>query len=307
MAQGAAQSMEDGLALARNLADHKDDLPLAVAAYNLEKQPRGKKVQLQARDQCNNNRKPVAPPPISLDWIYGCLPGAFSRLFGQRLHLRCHHRKTAPGLTGPRRLDRSIERQQTWKLNRRRWPRLKLENYGRRKSWSKSKRTTSTVGSKKANKPRLRNDNAKKRSEKIMERWRADCKEMIAEEVKEFASAISDAGDKTYVKQRWPTLATWYREKIRGAWELENVSTDLRDYGTVKWKNRVLEAGFVEVTFKLKHRELGEHQQKCFLVVYVADRDFAVPRDPIAVPCEDANAVTRYKIAHEFSSKWIAN
>jgi hypothetical protein len=131
--------------------------------------------------------------------------------------------------------------------------------------------------------------------------------EMIAEEVKEFAFAISDAGDKTYVKQRWPTLATWYREKIRGAWELENVSTDLRDYGSVKWKNRVLEAGFVEVTFKLKHRELGEHQQKCFLVGYVADREFAVPRDPIAVPCEDANAVTRYKIAHEFSSKWIAN
>ncbi len=131
--------------------------------------------------------------------------------------------------------------------------------------------------------------------------------EMITEEVKKFAAAPNESEDKTYVRQRWPMLANWYRDKIRGAWELENVASDLRDYGSVKWKNRVLEAGFVEVTFRLKHRELGEHQQKCFLVGYVADREFAVPRDPISVPCEDATAASRYKVAHEFSSKWIAN
>ena len=71
LAQGAAQSMEDGLAIARNLADHKDDLAAGLTAYDRERQPRGRNVQLQARDQFNNNRKPVAPPPISTDWIYG--------------------------------------------------------------------------------------------------------------------------------------------------------------------------------------------------------------------------------------------
>ena len=71
LAQGAAQSMEDGLALARVLADHQDDLSSGLRAYDRERQPRGRKVQLQARDQFNNNRKPVAPPPISVDWIYG--------------------------------------------------------------------------------------------------------------------------------------------------------------------------------------------------------------------------------------------
>jgi len=71
LAQGAAQSMEDGLAIARVLADHKDDLAAGLAAYDRERQPRGRNVQLQARDQFNNNRKPVAPPPISTDWIYG--------------------------------------------------------------------------------------------------------------------------------------------------------------------------------------------------------------------------------------------
>ena len=71
LAQGAAQSMEDGLALARILFEHKDDPGAGLLAYDRERQPRGKKVQLQARDQFNNNRKPVAPPPISVDWIYG--------------------------------------------------------------------------------------------------------------------------------------------------------------------------------------------------------------------------------------------
>jgi salicylate hydroxylase len=71
LAQGAAQAMEDGLAVARLLGDHRDDLVAGLKAYDSERQPRGKRVQLQARDQFNNNRKPVAPPPISVDWIYG--------------------------------------------------------------------------------------------------------------------------------------------------------------------------------------------------------------------------------------------
>lgn len=70
LAQGAAQAMEDGCALARVLAQYSDDPEAALKAYDRERQPRGKRVQLQARDQFNNNRKPVAPPPISVDWIY---------------------------------------------------------------------------------------------------------------------------------------------------------------------------------------------------------------------------------------------
>ncbi len=70
LAQGAAQSMEDGCALARILADHRDDPSAGLQAYNNERQPRGKRVQQQARDQFNNNRLPSAPPPLSVDWIY---------------------------------------------------------------------------------------------------------------------------------------------------------------------------------------------------------------------------------------------
>jgi hypothetical protein len=96
------------------------------------------------------------------------------------------------------------------------------------------------------------------------------------------------------------------RKDQRGV-ELENVASELRDYGVVEWKNRVLEAGFVAITFKMKHRGLGEHQQECFVVGYVADREFEVERDPIAVRCEDDDAIDRYKIARKYSSKWFAN
>ncbi|MGH6707869.1 MAG: FAD-dependent monooxygenase [Bradyrhizobium sp.] len=70
LAQGAAQSMEDGCAIARILAEHAHDPLVGLQAYNRERQPRGKRVQLQAREQFQNNRKPVAPPNISVDWIY---------------------------------------------------------------------------------------------------------------------------------------------------------------------------------------------------------------------------------------------
>jgi 2-polyprenyl-6-methoxyphenol hydroxylase-like FAD-dependent oxidoreductase len=70
LAQGAAQAMEDACAFARILAEHRDDPALALEAYNRERQPRVKRVLLQARDQFNNNVKPNAPPALGVDWIY---------------------------------------------------------------------------------------------------------------------------------------------------------------------------------------------------------------------------------------------
>jgi salicylate hydroxylase len=69
LAQGAAITLEDAYALARQLAGHDD--PLAgLAAYEAERTPRASKVQLQAREQFENNRKTPAPPPLSRDWIF---------------------------------------------------------------------------------------------------------------------------------------------------------------------------------------------------------------------------------------------
>jgi 2-polyprenyl-6-methoxyphenol hydroxylase-like FAD-dependent oxidoreductase len=69
LAQGAAITLEDAYALARQLARH-DDPVAGLAAYEAERRPRASKVQLQAREQFENNRKTPAPPPLSRDWIF---------------------------------------------------------------------------------------------------------------------------------------------------------------------------------------------------------------------------------------------
>lgn len=130
--------------------------------------------------------------------------------------------------------------------------------------------------------------------------------ESLTDQIKRFATSGSPSAQ-AHVQQRWPELANWYRNRVVEEWELEDVSSDLRDYGKVKWKDRVLEAGFVAVTFKIKNRALGDRQQRCFVVGYVVDREFEVARDPLVVSCDDEVAVGRYKTAHEFSSKWLAN
>jgi salicylate hydroxylase len=70
LAQGAAISIEDGYALARNLAAHGDDIDAGLAAYQSERVPRASAVQLQARAQFEDNRKVPAPPPRDRNWIF---------------------------------------------------------------------------------------------------------------------------------------------------------------------------------------------------------------------------------------------
>jgi salicylate hydroxylase len=69
LAQGAAITLEDAYALARNLARH-DDPADGLRAYEAERRPRAGRVQLQAREQFQNNRKVPAPPPLARDWIF---------------------------------------------------------------------------------------------------------------------------------------------------------------------------------------------------------------------------------------------
>jgi salicylate hydroxylase len=71
LAQGAAISMEDGYAIARYLEAGRDDPSAALAAYERERQPRASRVQLQARQQFQNNQLVPPPPPLPVDWIYG--------------------------------------------------------------------------------------------------------------------------------------------------------------------------------------------------------------------------------------------
>jgi salicylate hydroxylase len=70
LAQGAAIALEDAVSLARNLARHRDDPAAGLSAYERERLPRARAVQLQARRQFHNNRQNPAPPPLSRYWIF---------------------------------------------------------------------------------------------------------------------------------------------------------------------------------------------------------------------------------------------
>ncbi|WP_194725026.1 FAD-dependent monooxygenase [Noviherbaspirillum malthae] len=71
LAQGGAISMEDGYAIARYLDEGRDNPVEALAAYERDRQPRGARMQLQARQQFLNNQLVPPPPPLPVDWIYG--------------------------------------------------------------------------------------------------------------------------------------------------------------------------------------------------------------------------------------------
>jgi salicylate hydroxylase len=70
LAAGAGIAMEDGYALARNLAAHRGDIAAGLAVYDAERVPRASRVQLQARVQFDNNKKNPAPPPLDRSWIF---------------------------------------------------------------------------------------------------------------------------------------------------------------------------------------------------------------------------------------------
>jgi salicylate hydroxylase len=90
LAQGAAQSVEDGYVLADLLAQHRHDAPAALAAYEAARRPRTSRIQLHARERgrINNStsafarfrrdlgyriKRLIRPKEhtYSIEWIYG--------------------------------------------------------------------------------------------------------------------------------------------------------------------------------------------------------------------------------------------
>jgi len=90
LAQGAAQAVEDGYVLADRLAQHRNDAPAALTAYEAARRPRTSRIQLHARERgkINNNASAFArfkrdlgyrikrlirprEHTYSIEWIYG--------------------------------------------------------------------------------------------------------------------------------------------------------------------------------------------------------------------------------------------
>jgi salicylate hydroxylase len=70
LAQGASITLEDSYAVARNIARYMQEPLAGLKSYESERIDRARRVQLQARQQFDNNRKVPPPPPLSRDWIF---------------------------------------------------------------------------------------------------------------------------------------------------------------------------------------------------------------------------------------------
>jgi hypothetical protein len=117
-----------------------------------------------------------------------------------------------------------------------------------------------------------------------------------------------DAAETASVASLFPSLASWYRNQITAGWELQSdgYTSDLVDYGTVRWQGRALDTVFVKMAVGMKHRELGKYEETCLLVGVVVDQEFSRYRDVFEARCLEAEpGLNAWKASHGFESRWI--
>lgn len=92
-------------------------------------------------------------------------------------------------------------------------------------------------------------------------------------------------------------------------WEVMGAATNttLVDYGVVRWKNRVLPAGFLRVKLKLRNAERGEYKNICFVFGFLKDEEFGRYREPYEGECGAAGKLAKYKLARSFASRWVVS
>ncbi len=58
------------------------------------------------------------------------------------------------------------------------------------------------------------------------------------------------------------------------------MTSEVQDYGTVKWKGRNLDGIVVRATVKTPGAERGQYKDECLLFGAVVDNEFQIVRDP---------------------------
>jgi hypothetical protein len=131
----------------------------------------------------------------------------------------------------------------------------------------------------------------------------------IAHDVRE---AVDKSTDRNFDWQKgaayyqFPDFVTWYQNQSRGRWELQNFKSEISDYGQAEWKGRILETSFTKVSMRLRNRILGEYSEVCWSFGRMNDAEFNMPRDPIAVSCDQDAELTSWKKVRNFQSQWLA-
>lgn len=120
--------------------------------------------------------------------------------------------------------------------------------------------------------------------------------------------AAPDLPENAAIAAVFPDFARWYRDQVNAGWELQSdgFTTDLADYGTVRWQDRTLDTVFFQLSIGMNNRELGKYQSKCFLLGAVVDKEFRRYRDVFETDCGEAEpGLSNWKDSHGFAGRWI--
>jgi hypothetical protein len=104
----------------------------------------------------------------------------------------------------------------------------------------------------------------------------------------------------------FPNYSNWLNKRFEDGWETFNVTSEVLDFGELKWQNRILDGIVVRANVQQKNRMLGKYETRCFAFGLIDDVEFQMKRDRFAVPCSDVGFIESWKIGKDFHSKWNA-
>jgi hypothetical protein len=126
---------------------------------------------------------------------------------------------------------------------------------------------------------------------------------------------VKDLAEKRSTKEEsyFSVYSNWLRERFADQWETFEVTTDIADFGSVKWKGRQLDAIIVKSIIQQKNRIIGAYSRDCFVFGLIDDAEFAMQREVYSAACGSGDKVDQvdqvvreWKVGNEFQSLWNA-
>jgi hypothetical protein len=104
----------------------------------------------------------------------------------------------------------------------------------------------------------------------------------------------------------FPNYSSWLKERVDQQWQTNGVNSEIKDFGTVKWENRRLDAIVVRARIDQTNPALGKYDHPCFDFGIINDSEFNMWRNPvaIAVDCSSASNMRNWEIRQDFQSDW---
>ena len=95
-------------------------------------------------------------------------------------------------------------------------------------------------------------------------------------------------------------------DTLRG-WEIQDQDVDSIDYGLAMFSDRLIEGFQISLNLEMKNRIIGQYQNYCQSILGAMDDEFDIWRGVTIIDCDDDSAITNWKSANAFTSKWIVN